>query len=260
MVVFLFFFMIKIDKTAKISSLALIGFIPENFNGNKELETVIDENCIIEPFAIVYAGSFIGKNTIIKSGAQVGVVPKTRSDLIGAKIGENSNILSNAIIEADVESGEKFTADQNCFIQYGCKFGNFVGIGQSTSVLYKAKLGDSIRVHTLCMVGEFVEIGNNSWIGPSCNLTNAPHPKCVNVKLCEQDYAVKVKEFVRIGANSTILPGVVLNNNVIVGANSVVSKSVEEGKVVVGNPAKVVKETKDLTCWDSLKYNVEKPY
>lgn len=251
---------IEISFNAKVSNLAIVGFIPENFTGNIDLKTVIEEGCILEPFVIVYAGSHICKNTIIKSGAQVGVTPKTRTDLIGAKIGENSNILSNAIIEADVEVGEKFTADQNAFIQYGCRIGNFVGIGQSTSILYKTRLHNNIRVHTNCMICEYAEIESNAWIGPSCNITNAPHPKCPKAKICEQDYAVKIKEFVRIGANATILPGVILNKNVIIGSGSVVTKDVEEGLVVVGNPAKIVKNTKDLKCWDYNKYGIENPY
>ena len=103
-------------------------------------------------------------------------------------------------------------------------------------------------------------IGNNCFIGPNCNLTNAPHPKCPQIKICEKDYAVKLKDNIRIGANATILPGVIINNNVIVGSGSVVTKTVEEGIVIIGNPAKIIKETKDLICWDKEKYNIERPY
>jgi acetyltransferase-like isoleucine patch superfamily enzyme len=57
-----------------------------------------------------------------------------------------------------------------------------------------------------------------------------------------------VRRLARIGANATILPGVVVGENALVGAGAVVVDDVPPGAVVVGNPARVIKQVDDLTC------------
>jgi len=57
-----------------------------------------------------------------------------------------------------------------------------------------------------------------------------------------------VRAYARIGANSTLLPGVVVGRNALVGAGSVVTKDVPEGAVVAGNPARVIGRVEDLRC------------
>src|SRR5690606_33600529 len=57
---------------------------------------------------------------------------------------------------------------------------------------------------------------------------------------------IKVGNYTYIGEGSKIMPGVVLGNDVIVGAGSIVTKSVDDGKIVAGNPARIVGDTKDF--------------
>lgn len=57
---------------------------------------------------------------------------------------------------------------------------------------------------------------------------------------------VRIKNNVYIGNNSMIMPGVIIGNDVIVGAGSIVTKSIPDGKIAAGNPARIVGETKDF--------------
>ena len=66
-----------------------------------------------------------------------------------------------------------------------------------------------------------------------------------------------MRRLARIGANVTILPGVVIGEGALVGAGSVVVDDVPPGAVVVGNPARVVKAVADLTCPPGF---FERPY
>jgi acetyltransferase-like isoleucine patch superfamily enzyme len=75
-------------------------------------------------------------------------------------------------------------------------------------------------------------------------LTNAKYPLSPGVK--ENLNGPIIKRGAKIGANSTILPGIVVGENALVGAGSVVVKDVPEGAVAVGNPARIIKNVSEL--------------
>jgi len=101
-----------------------------------------------------------------------------------------------------------------------------------------------------------VTIEDDVFIGPNVVFTDDPHPMgCPRYKECLGGPIVK--ELARVGANSTILPGVVVGRNSLVGAGSVVTHDVPMNSVVAGNPAKVIKRIDELVC---TKGFFERPY
>ncbi len=93
-------------------------------------------------------------------------------------------------------------------------------------------------------------------MGPNVVFTDDPHPmNCPRYKDCKG--GAVVRRLARIGANATILPGVEIGENALVGAGSVVVDDVPPGAVVVGNPARVIKNVGELTCSAGL---VERPF
>jgi acetyltransferase-like isoleucine patch superfamily enzyme len=55
----------------------------------------------------------------------------------------------------------------------------------------------------------------------------------------------------KIGANATLLPGIVIGCNALVGAGAVVVHDVPDGKVVTGNPARIIKDVRELSAYDN---------
>ena len=85
------------------------------------------------------------------------------------------------------------------------------------------------------------------FVGPNVVFTDDPHPMgCDHYTECRR--GATVRRLARIGANSTILPGVVIGENSLVGAGSVVVHDVPDGTVVVGNPARVIRRVDELVC------------
>ena len=84
----------------------------------------------------------------------------------------------------------------------------------------------------------------DAWIGPNVVLTNARYPQSPNVK--DQLSGPIIKKGAKIGANVTILPGLVIVAEALVGAGSVVTKNIETKEVWVGNPAKLIKKLESL--------------
>ena len=88
-----------------------------------------------------------------------------------------------------------------------------------------------------------VEIGDNVFIAPNCNIYTASHPIDTVERNKGLEYANKVKigNNVWIGGNVTILPGVTIGDNSTIGAGSVVTKDIPANVVAYGNPCRVAK-------------------
>ncbi|MCI0476408.1 MAG: N-acetyltransferase, partial [Anaerolineales bacterium] len=122
--------------------------------------------------------------------------------------------------------------------------GNNVSIGSHTIVEHHVTIGNNVRLHSNVFVPEFSILEDDCWIGPNVVITNARYPRSRNVK--EQLRGATIRRGAKIGANATILPGVVIGENALVGAGAVVTRDVPEGAVVVGNPARVVKQIEEI--------------
>jgi len=119
-----------------------------------------------------------------------------------------------------------------CVIGKGCKIAAYVEIQRDVTV------GDRCKVEAFAFIPTGVTIEDEVFIGPHVCFTNDREPRAVG------DWQVVptlVKRGASIGANSTIICGVTIGENALVGAGSVVTKDVPPGAVVAGNPAKVIR-------------------
>ena len=108
------------------------------------------------------------------------------------------------------------------------------------------RIGSGTRIHSGCFL-ENVVLGEDVFIGPNVVFTDDPHPPCAHCT--ETVRGARVGNRAAIGANSTILPGVSIGEDALVGAGSVVTKDVPPGRIVAGNPARLMsKKRSDLVC------------
>jgi len=114
--------------------------------------------------------------------------------------------------------------------------GDFCNIGAMVEIR-SPQIGHRCKIQAFVFIPEGVVIGNNVFIGPHVCFTNDKYPKAVG------EWELKttiIEDNVSIGANSTILPGVVIGKGALIGAGSVVTKDVDPYTIVAGNPAKVI--------------------
>jgi acetyltransferase-like isoleucine patch superfamily enzyme len=127
---------------------------------------------------------------------------------------------------------------------YSNEIGDNVSVGTLSVVEHHISIGNNVRIHTQVFIPEYSILEDEAWIGPNVVLTNAKYPVSPGVK--ESLKGPVIKKGAKIGANATILPGVVIGVNALVGAGSVVVHDVPEGAVVVGNPARIIKYISEL--------------
>ena len=89
-----------------------------------------------------------------------------------------------------------------------------------------------------------IYIGDDTMIGPNCTLATSIHPVSPRLRKykIQRNRQIHIGRNVWLGAGAIILPGVTIGNNSIVGAGSVVTKDVPANVIVVGNPARVLRQ------------------
>ncbi|MCK0123662.1 acetyltransferase [Gelidibacter sp. F2691] len=136
-------------------------------------------------------------------------------------IGANTKIWHFSHIQPDTVIGENCSFGQNCVVGPNVRIGNNVKIQNNVSVY------------------EGVEIEDDVFIGPSVVFTNVINPRSFIIR--KQEYKkTLLKKGVSIGANATIICGVMLGEYAFIGAGTVVTKDVPSFALVVGNPGRQV--------------------
>ncbi|MFP3881057.1 MAG: acyltransferase [Actinomycetota bacterium] len=154
-----------------------------------------------------------------------------------------------ALVETDdVGSGSRVWAFAH--VMEGAILGRHCKVGDHSFIEGGASLGDRVTVKNGCLIWHGVHIGDDVFVGPNVVFTNDMRPR-VRYQTTSQEWLdTEVGERASIGANSTILCGIRIGRNAMVGAGSVVTKSVKDHAMVVGNPARQVGWACD--CGESL--------
>ncbi len=131
---------------------------------------------------------------------------------------------------------------------YDCKIDDNSKVGAFVEIQRNATIGKNCKISSHSFICEGVHIEDNVFVGHNVTFINDKYPRATNEKGGLQDQADwKVVETVvckgaSIGSSSTILCGVTIGENAIVGAGSVVTKNVPANSIVAGVPAKVIRK------------------
>ena len=152
----------------------------------------------------------------------------------------------NLCVAPDVKLGENVKLSK--FINlYGCEIGDNTKIGAFVEVQKNAKIGKNCKISSHTFICEGVTIEDQVFIGHSVAFINDSFPRAATGDgrlQTEADWAVEktlVKKGASVGSGCTILANVTIGENALVGAGSVVTKDVPANTVVVGNPAKILR-------------------
>lgn len=136
---------------------------------------------------------------------------------------------------------------------YGCEIGDETKIGSFVEIQKNAIVGKRCKISSHTFICEGVTIEDNVFVGHGVIFINDTYPRATNGEggiQTESDWKVEktiVKKGASIGSGCTILAKVMIGENALIGAGSVVTKNVPANAIVVGNPARVLRTIKQST-------------
>lgn len=228
----------KISSEAVIAETAIIG-------DNVEIECGVK----IHDYVVIYPNTVIKKDVEVFEHCVLGK-PPTSPGIISRKlknkynnlvVGEKSVLCPGVVLYAGTQIGPRNLLGDYCSIREECITGKNCIISRNVSINYNTKIGHDTKIMDNTHITGNMSIGNHVFISVLVATTND------NTMGREEYNEAHVKgatigDYVTIGAAANILPGVYVGNNAIIGASAVVTKNVPDNMLVMGIPAKVIRE------------------
>jgi acetyltransferase-like isoleucine patch superfamily enzyme len=187
----------------------------------------------------------LGENHRIEDYVILGVPPRgSNPGDLETVIGPNAIVRSHTIIYAGNLIGATFQTGHSVMIRELNEIGDNVSIGTHSIIEHHVKIGHGVRIHSNVFIPEYSILEDGAWVGPGVVFTNALYPLSPEVKANLK--GPHLMSGSKIGAHATLLPGVIVGHGALVGAGAVVVRDVPDGKVVVGNPARIIKDVDEL--------------
>lgn len=228
----------NISKSAIISSTVIIH------DG-----VTIEDDVVIHDYVVIYPNTIIKRGTEIYDHCVLGKLPtspgitsrKLQDSYSPLIIGENSILCPGVSLYAGTIIGEKNLLGDNCSFREDCVTGECCIISRNVSVNYNTKIGHHTKIMDNTHITGNMTIGNHVFISVLVATTN---DNTMGREEYNEDHVqgAAIDDDVTIGAAANILPGVHIGRNAIVGASALVTKDVPAGKVVMGVPAKIIRD------------------
>lgn len=162
-------------------------------------------------------------------------------------IGINFRRHQTSIIEGDVEIGNNCFLGHFSIIRPNVKIGNNTEIRSHCFIASNSIIGNNVKIMQFSNICRDSIIEDKVFIGMGTILTNTK-----NISHCRNFDCISnppiIKYGARIGVRVVICPGIVIGENSVIGAGSVVTKNVLSGKIYVGNPAREICEVNSMEC------------
>ncbi len=202
----------------------------------------------VHPTAVVYPGTALGNNVRVLEHAVVGKQPTLssrstakRDPLPPTIIGEGTVISTGAIVFAGSTVGERcIVGDQSC-VRERVTIGDDVVVGRGSLVENDTTIGAFTRIQAGAYITAYSTLEEHVFIAPCVVTTNDNYMGRTEKRLGLLK-GPTIRRGARVGGGAILCPGVEIGAEAFVGAGAVVTKDVPPGVVVVGSPARVLRD------------------
>jgi acetyltransferase-like isoleucine patch superfamily enzyme len=202
----------------------------------------------IHPSAVVYPGTVLGEGVKVLENAVVGKQPTlsprsttSREPLEPAEIGDGTVVSTGAILFAGSRIGARvILGDQSC-VRERVTIGDDVVLGRGSLVENDTTIGASTRIQAEAYITSYSTLEDEVFIAPCVVTTNDDFMGRTERRRALTKGPI-IRRGARVGGGAVLCPGVEIGEEAFVGAGAVVTKDVPARMVVVGNPARVLRE------------------
>jgi acetyltransferase-like isoleucine patch superfamily enzyme len=205
----------------------------------------------VHPTAIVHPGTVLGDGVKILEYAVVGKQPAlsprstaSREPLPPAEIGDGTIVSTGAIVFAGTNVGARvILGDQSC-VRERCAIGDDVVVGRGSLVENDTTIGALTKIQADAYITAYSTLEDNVFIAP-CVVTTNDNFMGRTEKRHELVKGPTIRRGARVGGGAILCPGVEIGEEAFVGAGAVVIRDVPARKLVVGNPARVLRDVNE---------------
>ena len=201
--------------------------------------------------AIVYPGTVLGEGVRVLEYAVVGKQPvlsprstTKREDLPPTEIGEGTIVSTGAVVFAGVQLGARVIVGDQACVRERCAIGDDVVVGRGSLVENDTTVGARTKIQADAYVTAYSTLEEDVFIAP-CVVTTNDDFMGRTERRHELVAGPTIRRGARIGGGAVLCPGIQIGEEAFVGAGAVVTKDVPARTVVVGNPARVLREVPD---------------
>ena len=205
----------------------------------------------VHPTAIVYPGTVLGEGVKVLEHAVVGKLPSLsprstakREPLPPAELGDGTIVSAGAVVFAGSRLGARVIVGDQACIRERCEVGDDVVVGRGSFVENDTSIGARTKIQAHAYITAYSTLEDDVFIAPCVATTNDNF-----MGRTERRHALvkgpTIRRGARVGGAAILCPGIEVGEEAFVGAGAVVVRDVPPRAVVVGNPARQIREVPD---------------
>jgi len=198
--------------------------------------------------AVVYPGTVLGDGCRILDGAVVGKQPSlsprstaARDELPPLELGAGTIVSTGAIVFAGTRVGERVIIGDQACVRERCEIGDGVVIGRGSLVENDTTIGADSKIQAMAYITAYSTLESQVFIAPCVQTTNDNF-----MGRTQRRHGLRkgptIRRGARVGGGAVLCPGIEVGEEAVVGAGAVVVTDVPPRVVVVGNPARVLRD------------------